>query len=138
MNLTDVNRRAYIKRSNKNIIIPWDDPYPNIVSTLNEKQQILLKSLNVLDAKGILIKTVNNFRIALTDYSIIISFFCFKESNAELARRRSTRVSSGSTTKSIKFQQEGEQNDEESSNRDSTSALSGILKSRSSTKLSSK
>lgn len=51
MNLTDVNKKNIIRRSDKNIIIPWDDPYPNITATLSEQQQIFLKTLNLLDAQ---------------------------------------------------------------------------------------
>lgn len=51
MNLTDVNKKNIIRRSDKNIILPWDDPYPNISATLSEQQQIFLKTLNLLDAQ---------------------------------------------------------------------------------------
>jgi hypothetical protein len=65
MNLTDVNKKNIIRRSDKNIIIPWDDPYPNITATLSEQQQIFLKTLNLLDAqKGeFLIKFLFNFMV---------------------------------------------------------------------------
>ncbi len=51
MNLTDVNKRNLIKRNSQNVLIPWDDPYPNISSTLTEEQQLFLKTLNIIDAK---------------------------------------------------------------------------------------
>ena len=96
MNLTDVNKRNYIKRNDKNEIIPWDDPYPNISATLSEEQQILLKSLKILDDKK------------------------------EFDEKKNARMSSASTTKSIKFQE----------NEVDSPSPSSILKSRSSTKLS--
>ncbi len=51
MNLTETNRKNFIKRNERNIVIPWDDPYPNITATLTEEQQIYLKSLNIMEAK---------------------------------------------------------------------------------------
>jgi hypothetical protein len=51
MNLTDVNKKNYIEKSDQNLVIPWDDPYPNISATLSENKQIVLKSLNIIDAK---------------------------------------------------------------------------------------
>lgn len=51
MNLTDVNKRNMIKKNAHNVIIPWDDPYPNISSTLSEEQQLFLKTLNLIEAK---------------------------------------------------------------------------------------
>lgn len=51
MNLTEVNKRNSIRRNEQNVIIPWDDPYPNISATLSEEQQIFLKNLNILEAK---------------------------------------------------------------------------------------
>ena len=52
MNLTEVNKKNSIKRNERNIIVPWDDPYPNITATLSEEQQIHLKNLNLLEAQG--------------------------------------------------------------------------------------
>lgn len=51
MNLTEVNKKNYIKQNEQNIIIPWDDPYPNITATLSEEQQKFLINLNLIDAK---------------------------------------------------------------------------------------
>jgi hypothetical protein len=51
MNLTDVDKKNCIERSGQNLVIPWDDPYPNISATLSESKQIVLKSLNIIDAK---------------------------------------------------------------------------------------
>ena len=52
MNLTDVTKKNSIKKNENNIVVPWDDPYPNITATLSEKQQIHLKSLNLIEAQG--------------------------------------------------------------------------------------
>ena len=103
MNVTGLNKKNYVKRSNRNVVIPWDDPYPNINATLSEDQQILLKSLNLIEAA--------------------------KTMTEEMKKKQSNRVSSASTSKSIKFQ--GDDKDSTSS-----SGPSSILKSRSSTKLS--
>jgi len=51
MNLTDTNRKNAIRRNERNLVIPWDDPYPNINATLSEDQQIFLKNLNLIEAK---------------------------------------------------------------------------------------
>lgn len=51
MNLTEVSKRNLIRKNEQNVIIPWDDPYPNISEILSEEQQIFLKNLNVLEAK---------------------------------------------------------------------------------------
>ena len=52
MNLTEVTKKNFVQRNdNQNYVIPWDDPYPNIQATLSEEKQIVLKSLNILDAK---------------------------------------------------------------------------------------
>lgn len=51
MNLTDVNRKNTIRKNERNLVIPWDDPYPNINATLTEDQQIFLKNLNLMEAK---------------------------------------------------------------------------------------
>lgn len=108
MNLTDTNRRNTIRHSDKNIVIPWDDPYPNINSILNEDQQALLKNLNQMDAKK------------------------EHKEQSEEAKKARNRISSASTTKSIKFSDANGNSSE--NNKDSS--LSSILKSRSSTKLS--
>ena len=52
MNLTDVTKKNSIKKNEHNIVVPWDDPYPNITATLSEKQQIHLKNLNLIEAQG--------------------------------------------------------------------------------------
>jgi hypothetical protein len=52
MSLTDVTKKNSIKKNENNIVVPWDDPYPNITATLSEKQQIHLKSLNLIEAQG--------------------------------------------------------------------------------------
>ena len=104
MNLTDTNKRSTVRKTDKNIVIPWDDPYPNINTILNEEQQLLLKNLNTADAK--------------------------KES--EEAKKTRNRISSASTTKSIKFSSDPNNSNDPSKD----SSLSSILKSRSSTKLS--
>ena len=52
MSLTDVNKKNYIRRSDRNLVIPWDDPYPNINAVLTEEQQIFLKTLNIIEAKN--------------------------------------------------------------------------------------
>lgn len=96
--LTSVNEAA-------NQIIPWDDPYPNISETLSEEQQLLLKTLNTLEAKR----------------------------DMERQQLQRATSASSSTNKSIKFQ------DELASDSKGVDNLpSGILKSRSSTKLSGK
>ncbi len=51
MNLTDVSRKNTIRKTERNLVIPWDDPYPNITSTLSEEQQVFLKNLNLIEAK---------------------------------------------------------------------------------------
>ncbi len=51
MNLTDTNRRNTIRKNDRNLVIPWDDPYPNINAILSEDQQIFLKNLNLMEAK---------------------------------------------------------------------------------------
>ncbi len=51
MSLTDVNKKNFVEKSYPNLIIPWDDPYPNISATLSENKQIVLKSLTIIDAK---------------------------------------------------------------------------------------
>lgn len=112
MNLTDVapGKRNYVKQAERNLIIPWDDPYPNISETLSEEQQLLLKTLNTLEAKREV------------------------ERQHRQATERAASVSS--TTKSIRFQDEFAS---DSGNRQNYDTLhSGILKSRSSTKLSGK
>ena len=101
MSLTDVNRRGTIRRNERNLVIPWDDPYPNINATLTEDQQIFLKNLNLIEAK--------------------------KELKEDLKKRAENRASSASTNKSIKF-----------NDKDSSSGLSSILKSRPSTRMSGK
>lgn len=101
MNLTDTNRRNAIKKTDANLIIPWDDPYPNINLILNEEQQLNIKNLNTVDLKK----------------------------DEEETKKMRNRISSASTTKSIKFSDADTGKD---------SSLSGILKSRSSTKLSGK
>lgn len=106
MNFTDISgKRNYIKKAEKNVVIPWDDPYPNISETLTEEQQLLLKILNNLATK--------------------------KE--IEKQQKQSERApSSSSTTKSIKFLE----NDDSVNRSNFETQPSGILKSRSSTKLS--
>lgn len=104
MNITDVGKKSFVKKANQTSVIPWDDPYPNISETLSEEQQFLLKSLNLLEKREL--------------------------SNLELKKKRENRISSASTNRSIKFQDEV--ND---SNKD-FSPPSSILKSRPSTKLS--
>ena len=52
MSLTDVTKKNSIKKNENNIVVPWDDPYPNITATLREKQQIHLKSFNLIEAQG--------------------------------------------------------------------------------------
>ena len=52
MNLSETTRRNVIKRAAQNVIIPWDDPYPSISSTLSEEQQLFLKTLNFADVKS--------------------------------------------------------------------------------------
>ena len=52
MSLTEVNKKNYIRRSDRNLVIPWDDPYPNINAVLTEEQQIFLKTLNIIEAKN--------------------------------------------------------------------------------------
>ena len=76
MNLTETNKRNLIKKTDKNVVIPWDDPYPNINSILNEEQQLFLKNLN----------TVEN-----------------RKEQTEEAKKARNRISSASTNKSIKF-----------------------------------
>ena len=107
MNLTDVNQKSYIRKPNQNTVIPWDDPYPNISQTLSEEQQVLLKSLNLLEKKEL--------------------------SNLELKKKKENRISSASTNRSIKFHDE--LSSDSLLNKD-TSIPSSILKSRPSTKLS--
>lgn len=77
MNLTETNKRNQIKKTDKNIVIPWDDPYPNINSILNEEQQLFLKNLNTIENR--------------------------KEQTNEEAKKARNRISSASTNKSIKF-----------------------------------
>lgn len=106
MNFTDISgKRNYIKKAEKNVVIPWDDPYPNISETLTEEQQLLLKILNNLATKKEIEK---------------------QQKQAERA------PSSSSTTKSIKFIE----NDDSANRSNFETQPSGILKSRSSTKLS--
>lgn len=109
MNLSEVSqKRNYVKQADKNQLIPWDDPYPNISATLSEEQQLVLKTLNTLDAK--------------------------REFEEEMKKRRqqapNERVTSASTTKSIKFQDNEFMS--ESLNRGVDNGRSSILKSRSS------
>lgn len=109
MSLTDItDKRNYVRKAVQNVVIPWDDPYPNISETLSEEQMLLLKTLNQLANK--------------------------KE--MEKHQKQTERAaSSTSTTKSIKFQDNEFIND--SGNRGNFDGQpSGILKSRSSTKLS--
>ncbi|CAF0878303.1 unnamed protein product [Brachionus calyciflorus] len=107
MNLTETNRKSFVKKSNQNSVIPWDDQYPNISETLSEEQQVMLKSLNLMEKKEM--------------------------SNSDLKKKKEIRVSSASTNRSIKFQDEV--NSESTANKES-SVPSSILKSRPSTKLS--
>lgn len=53
MNLTDVDatRKNYVKKADSDLLIPWDDPYPNISAALSEEKQLILKTLNSIDAK---------------------------------------------------------------------------------------
>ena len=107
MNLADVSgKRNYVRIADRNLIIPWDDPYPNISETLSEEQQLLLKTLNTLEAKR-------------------------DKHNRQIERA----ASASSTTKSIKFQ-DNEFVSESAANLKENLPSSGILKSRSSTKLS--
>ncbi|RNA34737.1 Sperm-associated antigen 17 [Brachionus plicatilis] len=105
MNITDVNKKSFIKKANQASAIPWDDPYPNISETLSEEQQFMLKSLNLLEKREL--------------------------SNLDLKKKKENRVSSASTNRSIKFQDEVS-----SDNNKDFSPPSSILKSRPSTKLS--
>ena len=105
MSISGVGKKNFVKKATQNLVIPWDDPYPNISETLSEEQQLMLKSLNLLEKKEL--------------------------SNLELKKKKENRISSASTNRSIKFQ------DEVDSNKD-FSPPSSILKSRPSTKLSGK
>lgn len=108
MNLADVGgKRNYVRIADRNLIIPWDDPYPNISETLSEEQQLLLKTLNTLEAKR----------------------------EIDKQRRIERAPSASSTTKSIKFQ-DNEFASDSAANLKENLPSSGILKSRSSTKLS--
>jgi hypothetical protein len=131
MNLTDVTKKNSIKKNEHNIVVPWDDPYPNITATLSEKQQIHLKNLNLIEAQG---RKYIFFRYKLK-LKVNFVHFRFKEINEELKKHKANtkdRISSASTTRSIKFNDEI--NDSDPKNELPTP--SSILKSRSSTKLS--
>jgi hypothetical protein len=81
MNTHEVNKKNYIVKTGSNDVIPWDDPYPNISATLSLEKQIVVKSLNILDAKK------------------------------EFDEKKMNRISSGSSTsKSIKFQEADDSN----------------------------
>lgn len=102
MNLTSVDENDNVVKKNEYTIIPWDDPYPNINTTLSLQKQIEIKQLAI-----------------------------------EAQRKRNLRQSSAGSSrshKSIKFI-ESSQFD---SQRDNWGVPSGILKSRSSTKMSGK
>lgn len=108
MNLTDVTaRRNYIKKAEKNIVIPWDDPYPNISDTLSEEQQLLIKTL-----RNLVSQEMKNYH-----------------------KQMERAPSSSSTNKSIKFL-DNELICDNGNRPNSEVQPSGILKSRSSTKLS--
>ncbi len=117
MNLTDVTpKRNYIRAAEKNLIIPWDDPYPNISETLSEEQQLVLKTLNTIEAKREL-----------------------ERQQQQLQQQRTERTASASSTtnKSIKFQDDADEAALSASrNNLNDNVPSSILKSRSSTKLS--
>lgn len=78
MNLTDVSKKNFIRKSSRNLTIPWDDPYPNIGATLSEEQQMFLQNLNKIEAKR----------------------------GSEENNKKRNASSASSTTKSIKFQDE--------------------------------
>jgi hypothetical protein len=102
MNLTLVDEKDNIIKKNEYTIIPWDDPYPNINTTLSEQQQMQIKQLAI-----------------------------------EAQRKRNIRQSSAGSSrsqKSIKFLDSSQFD----SQQDNWGVPSGILKSRSSTKMSGK
>lgn len=87
MNVTSLTRKNHIKKSSRNIIIPWDDPYPNINATLTEEQQIFLKSLNLMEAaKCLLIFSLKLHISGLSNNFFLVFFFSnvgrFKEKTA--------------------------------------------------------
>ena len=116
MSLTDVDKKNYVVKSNQNEAIPWDDPYPNIAATLSQEKQIVVKSLNFIDAK---------------------KEFDEKKSNIN---RMSSSQSSRSASKSFKFQDANIANSESpvTATTAESPQPSSILKSRPSTKLSGK
>jgi hypothetical protein len=60
MHLTATDENGKIIVQDEYMVIPWDDPYPNINSTLSEEKQLHLKTMNMAETRRIieyLIKT---------------------------------------------------------------------------------
>lgn len=52
MNLTETDGKDNIILNDEYMVIPWDDPYPNINSTLSAEKQLEIKTLNLMDLRS--------------------------------------------------------------------------------------
>lgn len=52
MTLTETDDNGNIVLHDEYSVIPWDDPYPNINSTLSEGKQLKLKTMAIAESRG--------------------------------------------------------------------------------------
>jgi hypothetical protein len=52
MTLTETDENGNIILHDQYSVIPWDDPYPNINSTLSEENQLKLKTMTIAETRG--------------------------------------------------------------------------------------